>query len=294
MILPLKNTALQVHPLFPGLLLFGFFTGRSSILFSVLALLLHECGHLLALRLFHVRPKHLSLTPFGGLIDLPENHSLSPFGAFVTAAAGPAASLLGCIISLAAVQKQWLSFPSSFAFLRANALLLAVNLLPALPLDGGRMLQAILSRFFQRSSVSRCLLIAGNIAALSLIGLSVYSAVQGEYTFAPAFAGSYILYGCGMEHKKSPYHYYSNLIGRRVRPSAHPLPVQHLAVSGAMALKDMLPQLKSNCYHLFQVLEKDGMDISGQLDDAAFCRLLMDDESLTFSQALQCMKKQRS
>lgn len=292
--IPLKKTVVKVHPLFPGLLLFSFFTGKSSVLFTLLALFLHESGHLLVLRLFHMQPAQIALTPFGGLIELPDNKNASFPAAFFSAAAGPVFSLLGCIISPLLYKWQLLSFSSAFSFLHANLLLLLFNLLPVLPLDGGRMLQAVLSRLFRRKPVSNILLILGNIIALSLIGLSVYSAAQGQYQFAPAFAGLYVLYGCGMENRCSAYHYYTSLISRRSRPLSHPLPVQQLAVSAKTPLENMLPRLKTNHYHQFSVLHDDGMAQLGSLNEAEYCALLMENSFLTFADALKKIKEQRS
>lgn len=292
--IPLKKTLLKIHPLFPGLLLFSFFTGKYSVLFTLLALLLHESGHLLILRLFHLQPAQISLTPFGGLIELPDNKELSFPATFLTAAAGPAFSLLGCVLSPYLFRWQLLSFSSAFSFLHANLLLLLFNLLPVLPLDGGRMLQAILSNFFHRKPVAKILLILGNIIALSLIGLSIYSAVHGQYQFAPAFAGLFVLYGCGMENRCSAYHYYTSLISRRARSLSHPLPVQQLAVSGKTSLENMLPRLKTNHYHQFAVLHEDGMAQLGSLNEAEYCALLMENSFLTFADALEQIKEQRS
>ena len=292
--IPLKKTLLKIHPLFPGLLLFSFFTGKYSVLFTLLALLLHESGHLLILRLFHLQPAQISLTPFGGLIELPDNKELSFPATFLAAAAGPAFSLLGCILSPYLFRWQLLSFSSAFSFLHANLLLLLFNLLPVLPLDGGRMLQAILSNFFHRKPVAKVLLILGNIIALSLIGLSIYSAVHGQYQFAPAFAGLFVLYGCGMENRCSAYHYYTSLISRRARSLSHPLPVQQLAVSGKTSLENMLPRLKTNHYHQFAVLHEDGMAQLGSLNEAEYCALLMENSFLTFADALEQIKEQRS
>ncbi len=292
--IPLKKTLVKVHPLFPSLVLFSIFTGSQTIIYTLLSLLLHESGHLLVLKLFRIQPTHISLTPFGGIIELPENGSLSFAAAFFSAAAGPLFSLAGCFLSLLLLKGQVLSLISAFSFLRANLLLLLFNLLPVLPLDGGRMLQLILARFFQRKQVSNVLLILGNIIALSLIGLSVYSAMQGQYQFAPAFAGLYVLYGCGMENRCSAYHYYTNLIARRTRPITHPLPVQQLAVSAQTSLENMLPQLKANHYHQFSVLHEDGMAQLGSLDEAEYCALLMENSFLTFAEALKQINKQRS
>lgn len=291
MIIPFKKTTLHIHPLFPGLVLFCFFSGRISVLMTVLALLLHETGHLLAMKLWGIAPRQISLTPFGGLIEMPEGAAMPPLPAFTTAAAGPLFSFLGCMMSSFLLRQGILSFENTLSFYRSNLLLCLFNLLPALPLDGGRMLQALLSALFRRKTFSRLLLIAGNIVALSLVGLSIYSAFQGEYQFAPGLAGLYVLYGCGLENRQSPYRYYSNLIARRTHPTGSPFPVQHLAVNGRMPLEQMLPRLKGHCYHLFHVLGEDGMEPIGQMNEGEFCRLLMESGSMTFLEALQNIKQ---
>ena len=292
--IPLKKTLLKVHPLFPGLVLFSVFTGKYTVLFSLLALALHESGHLIMMHLFGIRPSQISLTPFGGLIELPKNAAASVPAAFFSAAAGPLFSLFGCLLSLLLVQWRLFSFADALSFFQANALLLLFNLLPVMPLDGGRMLQALLSLFFGRKAVSRFLLILGNIAGLSLIGLSVFSALRGQYQFSSAFAGLYVLYGCGMENRCSAYHYYTNLIGRRAQSASQPLPVQQLAVSSQTCLEQMLPRLKNNHYHLFSVLQEDGMGLLGQLNEADFSSLLMENSFITFADALKQIKKQHS
>ncbi len=293
MIIPFRHTALHVHPLFPGLVFFCLLTGRYSVLIPVLALLLHESGHLIALWLFHRMPRKISLTPFGGLIDLPENEKIPPFQGFLIAFAGPFFSFLGCLFSVWGVGNNAFSPGFLIAFFRNNLLLMLFNLLPALPLDGGRMVQALLAPFFPRKPLNRILLFLGRACGLLLIGLSVRSALDGQYQFAPGFAGLYVLYACTLEDRQSIYHYYANLIGRRTRMEHAPLPVQPMAVPGSLPLHALLPRLSENRYHLFHVLAPDGLEMLGSLTEQDFCSLLMEDGSLSFQEALSKTKKQR-
>lgn len=292
MIFPFRRTTLHVHPLFPGLILFCLFTGKTSVLYTVLALLVHETGHLAALWLFHKAPQKISLTPFGGLMDWPEEGTLSPAQGFVIAFSGPLFSFLGCVLSLSLFCRGFFSPEGLLSFFRSSLLLLLFNLLPALPLDGGRMLSALLSPFIPKKSLNRVLLFLGRATGMLLILLSVRFAMAGEYQFAPAFAGVYVLYACTLEGRQSPYHYYSGLIARRQRMEHQPLSVQPLAVPGSLPLHAMLPRLKENRYHLFHVVHGDGMALLGTLNEQEYCTLLMENAAITFSQALARAKKQ--
>lgn len=293
MIIPFKRTAVHVHPLFPGLIVFCLLTGKTSVLLPLTALLLHELGHLAALWLFRRMPRKISLTPFGGLTDLPENEKLPPFQGFIIAFAGPFFSFLGCLFSVWGVGKVSLSPGLLMAFFRSNLLLMLFNLLPALPLDGGRMVQALLSPFVPRKTLNHILLFLGRACGLLLIFLSVRSAMDGQYQLAPGFAGLYVLYACTLEGRQSTYHYYAHLLGRRARMEHAPLPVQPMAVPGALPLHALLPRLQENRYHLFHVLAPDGLEMLGSLTEQDFCTLLMEDGSLSFQEALRKAKKQR-
>lgn len=292
MIIPFRRTTLHIHPLFPSLILFCLFTGRLTVLWSVLALLLHESGHLLFMVLLGKTPPQISLTPFGGLMETPQE-GFPGRQMFLIALAGPLFSALGCLLCWLGYTRAFLPDAVTLPFFRANMLLLLFNLLPALPLDGGRMLEAVLSAFLPKQTVQKALLCIAHLFSLFLIFLSLKSAWQGQYQFAPAYAGAYLMYAAGTESKKSPMRYYSSLVGRRTGPRTA-YPVQQLAVPGTAPLYTLPPRLKDNCYHLMHIIGEDGMQLLGTLTDQDVCSLLMENGSMTALQALQQAKKQRS
>ena len=105
----------------------------------------HELGHGAAIRLLGGRVQSLRLTAVGAVLQ-PQRARLFSYGEeWVMAAAGPLASFL-----LAVGSAVWgRQFGGADAYL-LSGLSLALglfNLIPARPMDGGRMLQAMLSRF---------------------------------------------------------------------------------------------------------------------------------------------------
>lgn len=122
------------------------------------SILAHELTHALAARAFGTRTRSIRLLFFGGAADI-EHEPASPLAEFVIAFAGPLASLaLGAGLSLAAFlgletppdeAGRFVAAlgpaPTLAAWLGVSNLALALfNLLPGFPLDGGRMLHALL------------------------------------------------------------------------------------------------------------------------------------------------------
>lgn len=104
---------------------------------------LHEAGHLLAAKLLRVPMTTLNVHPIGTLARV-RHEGAGPGKTFVIAAAGPLANLVVWFL-LGRVQAtpetlgaEVLGFARSF-----NLTLALINLLPGLPLDGGRMLRAV-------------------------------------------------------------------------------------------------------------------------------------------------------
>jgi Zn-dependent protease/CBS domain-containing protein len=129
----------------------------SSLLFMVLlflCVLAHEFGHIFTARAFGVGTPDVILLPIGGVARL-ERIPESPREEFLIAIAGPMVNVviaLGLILftsatldgsSLATVENAKLSIVDRLA--SVNLFLALFNLIPAFPMDGGRVLRALLS-----------------------------------------------------------------------------------------------------------------------------------------------------
>ncbi len=149
--------------------------GVRAVLATVLvfaSVLLHELGHALVARKRGVDTKEIVLLPLGGAAMLAERPK-TPRDEFVIAAAGPLVSLvlggLGFIASLAAPEVEVLADIANI-----NLMLGLFNLVPAFPLDGGRMLRAALETRLGTLRATRIAARIGRALALVGFGLAVY------------------------------------------------------------------------------------------------------------------------
>ena len=146
----------------------------------------HELSHALMGRTEGIEIDEIVLHPFGGLARL-RSQPESPRAEFRIAVAGPAASF---IFSLIAFAGMWIAarLESHFAlalffFVGAGNLLLAVfNLFPGYPLDGGRVLRAIIwKRSGSIREATRIAGFCGQLMAVVLIAFGVYMIVAPSF-----------------------------------------------------------------------------------------------------------------
>ncbi len=148
--------------------------------------LLHEFGHIGMARRFGIRTPDVVLLPIGGLARL-ERMPEEPKQELLIAAAGPAVTLLLCGLFALVVHLQgaglvpgrgapW-EWSLPLALFAANAGLLVFNLIPAFPMDGGRVLRAALA---SRLGLGRATRIAAGIGRAFAMAFGFWGLVNGQ------------------------------------------------------------------------------------------------------------------
>jgi Zn-dependent protease len=165
------------------------FTVRTAAFMVALTLaiavcvIIHEFGHVLVARLFGINTRDIIMTPLGGIARL-ERMSEKPIEEIVIALAGPAVNVL--IALLMAIPWTYYQQPAQIPRAETwpeffwmlwitNIGLVLFNMLPAFPMDGGRVLRGFLSLFTDRIFATKIAVFiafgcAGLMALTGIIG----------------------------------------------------------------------------------------------------------------------------
>lgn len=162
---------IKIHPLFLAAgLLSAMFGGLPIFIICALTALLHECGHIFCAAKLGFECTKVSLMPFGAAATC-DIDGISPADEIKLALAGPAVNFALCIVSAGL----WWFFPETYAYtdliFYANSAMLILNILPAYPLDGGRVASCVLRKVLNVRAVSITLRVINVLTVAALIAV---------------------------------------------------------------------------------------------------------------------------
>lgn len=179
------------------------FLGVLFICLLFACVVLHEFGHILTARKFKIKTRSITLLPIGGLArmeSLPEK----PRQELLVAIAGPMVNVAIAVIIYVALKAtgtyplinspaDLAAAPIWFHLFIANVVLFVFNLIPAFPMDGGRILRALLSFKLNRARATAIAATIGQALAIFFVFLGFF------YNVWLIFIGIFVYLGAGAE-----------------------------------------------------------------------------------------------
>lgn len=216
--------------------------------------IVHELGHIVAARSYGWQIDSLQLLPFGGVVIFNQWGTVHPYEEIVVSLAGPLQHLFLILSSLLFYHFGWWDQMWTDYFIRANLLLAGFNLLPIYPLDGGRIVQALLSlyvpyrqtlllSFFSSSLLSAICLVISFTNPTLVVHLSLF------------IIACFLLFTNLVAWRQLPYHYFRFLLARLQTP----LPVKRqeiITLPLETPLSEAVKRLYRQRYHLFHLVDR--------------------------------------
>lgn len=171
----MEKIKIKIHPTFIVFACLLIYFGQSILFFNYLIVMfVHEFAHAFVAKRLGYNIKNIKLIPFGISLNMNADN-LMPKDEIKIALAGPIVNLF---LSLVTISIWWLfpeSYNYSYIFCYANFVTAIFNLIPAFPLDGGRVLLSLLKQKYSlKNSIKFCKIINVVISVL-LLFLFVWS-----------------------------------------------------------------------------------------------------------------------
>ena len=171
----MEKLKINIHPTFIVFACLLIYFGQALLFFNyLLVIFLHELSHAFIARRLGYNIKNIKLIPFGICLNI-NSFSITPKDEIKIALAGPITNLFLVLCTVAL----WWVFPSTYnytyIFCYANFITAIFNLIPAFPLDGGRVLLAILKQKFNGKTAIKICKLFNIIICLFLVFLFVFS-----------------------------------------------------------------------------------------------------------------------
>lgn len=247
-----------IHILVLPLILVAFLTGSPMTFFITYGVvLIHELCHMLAALFLNVKVYSIILMPFGMTVRLSPALMREPKKEVLVALSGPAANAVMLGFGLALFDKD-LPNMNALVFCVINAAILVLNLLPVPPLDGGRVLRAIVIKkagFLPAMKIMRRISYLF-IALLLALGAALLIAFRGNPSLI--MIGAFLLYNLADEKKNSDILAMRLLVYEKEKLRRDGMiPAKHLLMHRDTPAKHILKKLNFSTFYIISVLDDD-------------------------------------
>ncbi len=224
--------------------------------------IIHELGHVVAARYYGWEVIEVQLLPFGGVAVIEEQGTVTAWEEIVVALAGPLQNALMIIAALlmkstALWNDGWVDY-----FVQANMWIALFNLIPVLPLDGGKVLQAIVSFRTSYYNTLKITIWTSLVMSGSLLTVSVYNYPVGGLNLNLLVIAIFLLATNWYSYRNLNYKFVRFLINRSSRADkilSQGGLAQPIVVLGDLSIADITKMFRREKYHLIYVLNENGI-----------------------------------
>lgn len=190
------QTDIRLHPAMLLYIIYAMLIGHGRfMMIAVASILLHETAHAGVSAILGQIPASIELSPLGAVMRLEDDNRLPPVKRSMMLIAGPATTFLLCVAAMEFAKRGVIPQQSVGILFMTNLSILLLNMLPVLPLDGGRLLSLVLSCLLKPHVVGRIMRWIGTVVGMGLIMLNIWSSYRlGTWNLSLAFIGCCMIY----------------------------------------------------------------------------------------------------
>ena len=249
----MKERKFNVNPAFFIILIWLIFATDIIVAVSYfLVILIHELGHYYVAKYCGYKLSKFSLSPYGVSLSY-YGQTLEQKDEIYIALAGPVVNLVVALITVAF----WWIFPTfylvSYNFVEVNLIIALTNLLPAFPLDGGRVFVSLFSNIVERRKALKITIIFNVVlSVMFFILFFVFCFIN--------FNPTYLLFAVFLTMGVLDLNFLSkyekiNVFNKKMKNFSKP---KIYVINENVKLKDILNKIEGNKTYLFVLMQENG------------------------------------
>lgn len=251
------------------------------LMISMLSILAHEAAHAAAATCMGKPPQEIEITPLGGMMRLEDEGGLSATRLILVLLAGPLASFGLCWLSLWLTNIGLLSTATGRQLFSSNLLFLCGNMLPALPMDGGRLIALLLAQRLRRETVNRIMRGMGTAIGIGFIILNlVFSIRYGGWNLSFSMTGCFLMYAAAHCTTTAALAEMRAFMDRKIRMECkETVPCKWVTIVNHTSLRKAIKLLAPNGYTMFACVDPSGLSAVKVLEENVLIAAYLADPS---------------
>lgn len=251
------------------ILVFSFFANYLwQLLAALLIILLHEGVHCLVSYLHNIQVSEIQLFPFGGVVKAENELGNEPIKEVMIAIAGPLFNFTSFFL-LAFISRIYDYDNAGLDFLiRTNILIGSFNLLPIIPLDGGRVLRATLTHWLGLRKATKTAIQIGKCLCSIIFILGVLLSVKSIENIYVVTLSLFLYYCLYKENRMANFLLIKEILRKKkTLQDRGIMNTKYLTVLETVDIRHLLEEFSPGKYNFITVVSEDGR-ILGTLSES--------------------------
>ncbi|SNX55154.1 M50 family metallopeptidase [Thermoanaerobacterium sp. RBIITD] len=221
----------------------------------VLTVAIHEFSHFIMAKRLNVNVLQIEIFPFGGAAILDSSLFIRPDLEILIALAGPLSNLVFVLLLIIIAESTGISFDHLISI---NIIMCIFNLLPGVPLDGGRALKSILSRFIGTIKANNTAVYISYILSLALMYYGIFTLIYGYKNYELIILAIFLFIAAKKERKLSVFFHLRDVAYKKADFYKRGcMSVRQIAVLENQKISKIINCFLPLKYHIIVVLDKN-------------------------------------
>lgn len=275
-----RGLTLRVNPLFLLITLVFILAGMLwELLIAYFLVIIHEFSHVITAHFLGFKMNSIELFPFGGMAEYSGLLEMEPKKEFKVALAGPLTNLGLFLVFYIFVIFDIIYMSSIMELiLKYNLIIASINLIPALPLDGGRILRSFLIQVYGiRKGNQFAIKIAKFFAIIGILTAILILLLKKSNIWFLFFF--FFVYALVCKEEKQQFYYFLHYLSQR-NSRMEELSIKKMSaqvVSDTLSIKDAITCINPLTYNMFFVLGLE-KKLLGIISEATLIRAYFNQE----------------
>ncbi len=277
----LAGIKLKINPYFLFFLILSAVIGLLlEVTIFFVCIVVHELAHAIIARGYNIPITEIEFYPFGGVARIEGLLEIEPEVEKRIAWAGPLANFFLVALALVIYGNELYAGPiqkeTVLFFIQANLVLAFFNLLPALPLDGGKILRARLVNYCDYRKATELAARSGKVLSVLILLGGIIGWWYGQFNLSILLLSVFLFMAASREENLAVYVFLRSLGTKKKEMQRRGgIKGEYLVVNEEASLLEIFKLFSPHRYHLVRVVTRNGQHIKGELDENTLVKMAM-------------------
>ncbi|NLM04646.1 MAG: hypothetical protein GX214_06470 [Clostridiales bacterium] len=289
----LFNTNIKISPMFIPIFIISFHYNRFYELLIILTIIfIHEISHSIVSIYYNMKIVEIEFFPFGAIAKTESFFELNPTKEIIISIAGPISNIIMLFMSILIKKIMSINSDLMIFFIQANLGIGLFNMLPILPLDGGRILRAYLNIKTDIKKSTHITVRISKIIILLMFFYSIFMNIKYNNRFFLSGVTIFLYFKVRQEKYMMDYTLiYQIIIKKKKLIRKGIMDVKCLTALENIPLNNVFKRFSSSKYHLITVIDNKGR-ILGNISESEILDAMIEyDTDMTLKILMEVLGK---